>query len=187
MTKPLPANADISWLRKAAKSLQKTWRAEGRETKLADAQFQMATDYGFASWRALKTHLDGGPTPEEADAFLAAVGQGDVAAINTAIEGDPDIVKCIGKHPYWGGRPHALHVAIDTNREDIFDLLIEAGADVNASGAEYDNWTPLMLALSWGRTEMVKTLTQHGSKRSLCVALLSADDAALDRILSDEN
>lgn len=187
MTKRLPADADIEWLRKAAKSLQKTWRAEGRDTKLADAQFQIATDHGFASWRALKVHFDGGTTPEQVDAFLASVGQGDIAAINGAFERDPNIVNRIGKHPYWGGRPHPLHVAIDTNREDIFDLLITLGADIEASGAEYDNWTPLMLALSWSRDGMVKTLTRRGAKRALCVALLAGDDMTLDKILSDEN
>ena len=187
MTKPLPADADINWLRKAAKALQKTWRAEGRETKLAEAQFQIATDHGFASWRALKAHFDGGATPEQADAFLEAVGKGDVAAIHSALDHDPEIVNCIGNHPYWGGRPHPLHVAIDTNREDIFDLLIAAGADVEASGADYDNWTPLMLALSWGRDGMVQTLKQHGAKRALCVALLTGDDAALDGILAQQS
>jgi len=48
-----PPSADIAWLRKAVKSLLKTWRSDGCDDKLSDAQFALAREYGFASWHAL--------------------------------------------------------------------------------------------------------------------------------------
>lgn len=187
MTKKLPHDADLNWLRKAAKTLQKAWRAEGRDTKLADAQFAIASDYGFTSWRALKAHFDGAPTREQVDAFLASVGRGDLNALREALARAPALANAVGKHPYWGGRPHVLHVAIDTNREDVFDILLNAGADIEGAGADYDNWTPLMLALSWDRQGMIQTLEARGATRGVCVALLAGDDAALDRLMADRN
>ena len=187
MTKSLPPSTDIEWLRKAAKALLKTWRAEGRNARLADAQFALAKEYEFPSWRAMKAFIDGMPLQEQADSFLASVGRGELAQIKSTLDQFPNLVNCSGCHPFWGGRPHPLHVAIDTNREDVFDLLIAAGADVEGKGASYDNWTPLMLALSRGRSGMIKTLTQHGAAENICTSLLRADDGALDRHLANEN
>ena len=57
MTQELPQDANIEWLKKAAKRLLKDWRKEGHRAKLADAQFALAKDYGFSSWRAMKAAL----------------------------------------------------------------------------------------------------------------------------------
>jgi ankyrin repeat protein len=187
MTKPLPPGANIEWLRKAAKAVQKSWRADGRTTKLSEAQFSVAQEYGFTSWRALKAYFDDGLTPEQADAFLSDVGHGNLNALKAALKENPSLVNCSGNHPFWGGKPHPFHVAIDTNREDVFDLLIAAGADLDGKSASYDNWSPLMLALSWDRAGMVRTLTQLGATENICTALLRADDTALDRYLATED
>jgi hypothetical protein len=37
------------------------------------------------------------------------------------------------------GRAQALHVAIEGKRRDIFDLLVETGADVSGTNDEYDH------------------------------------------------
>ena len=60
------------------------------------------------------------------------------------------MVNAVGPHPFWGGRPQPLHVAIETKRRDMFDLLLGAGADVNGTNDEYDHWSPLMLARDAG-------------------------------------
>jgi hypothetical protein len=58
MTKTLPAQPDIEWLKKTAKQQLKELRIAEPAAKLHEAQLAVARDYGFASWRALKAHVD---------------------------------------------------------------------------------------------------------------------------------
>ena len=82
---------------------------------------------------------------EVVGAFLHSVGTGRIDDVRAAVASDPGIVNAVGPHPFWGGRPQALHVAIETKRRDMFDLLLGAGADVDGRNDEYDLWSPLMM------------------------------------------
>ena len=58
MPTPFPESPSLEWLRKQAKRrLEELLRAQP-SARLADAQFALAKEYGFASWRALKAHVD---------------------------------------------------------------------------------------------------------------------------------
>jgi ankyrin repeat protein len=98
----------------------------------------------------------------------------------------PQLVNAVGPHPYWGGRPQSLHVSIETKRRDMFDLLLDAGADVNGSNDEYDHWSPLMLTYSWDQPEMRRVLIERGSRVGLFEALLAGDDDLVERMLRAE-
>ena len=52
--RPLPERPDLRHLKDQAKDLLKA----GQATSLADAQFQVARQYGFASWPKLKAHVE---------------------------------------------------------------------------------------------------------------------------------
>ena len=54
----LPKNPNLEWLRKQAKRQLQELRQRDRSAKLAEAQFELAKQYGFPSWRALKAHVD---------------------------------------------------------------------------------------------------------------------------------
>jgi hypothetical protein len=54
----LPDARDLDWLRKQAKRRLQGLREQDPGAKLADAQFEVARQYGFTSWRALKAHVD---------------------------------------------------------------------------------------------------------------------------------
>jgi hypothetical protein len=54
----LPDKPDLDWLRKQAKRRLAGLRQSTPDAQLSDAQLQLARDYGFASWRALKAHID---------------------------------------------------------------------------------------------------------------------------------
>jgi len=54
----LPDNPNLDWLRKQAKRRLAELREANPDAQLADAQFELAAQYGFSSWRALKTHVD---------------------------------------------------------------------------------------------------------------------------------
>ena len=58
MTKALPRQPHIDWLKKAAKERLVELRAGAPATKLHAAQLAIANDYGFKSWRALKAAVD---------------------------------------------------------------------------------------------------------------------------------
>lgn len=195
MTQSLPENANLDWLKKSAKQLLRQWRANGHAAKLADTQFFMARSYGFSSWRdmrkAVETHRAerpesaDHPAEDPADRFLQLVGRGDLHAIKDALQNRPGLVNVVAAHPFWGGRPQPLHVAIETARQDVFEFLLEAGANPNGDNRDYDNWSPLMLALSRQRNDMSDILVAKGASIGLCEALLIGDDQKLDAILAD--
>jgi ankyrin repeat protein len=128
---------------------------------------------------ALNTH-------EPARAFLRAVALAGVEVVRGLLADDPALVNANGPHPFWGGRPQPLHVAIERDRRDVFDLLLVHGADVNGSNAQYDHWSPLMLAVSGAREEMRDELLRRGAHVGVPEALLMADDALVDRRLGEE-
>ena len=54
------------------------------------------------------------------------------------LEATPALVNAVGPHPFWGGRPQALHVAIERNRHEMVICCSRAGADVNGKNEGYD-------------------------------------------------
>lgn len=56
--KPIPARPSLEWLRKTAKDRLSQARSVTPEAKLAAAQLEIAREYGFSSWRAMKVHVD---------------------------------------------------------------------------------------------------------------------------------
>ncbi len=88
MPKALPANPNLEWLRKAAKHRLVTLRADDPAAKLTAAQRDIAGEYGFASWRALKAHIDArtdAPTLPDSREVFAAARAGDVETVRSAI------------------------------------------------------------------------------------------------------
>lgn len=188
----LPARPDLAWLRKRAKDELAKLRRRDPEAKLAKAQLAIAREHGFASWRALKQHIDAlRATPAAASEhpepvvakFLERVGVGDRDAVAAMLRAVPTLVNAIGPHPFWGGRPQPLHVAIETNRDEMVQLLLRAGADVNGRNAEYSHWSPLLLALQNGRGKSKRALLKRGAKVGLVEALVMADDDTVLRML----
>jgi hypothetical protein len=86
MPQALPANPNLDWLRKTAKKRLAELRAGESGAKLHQAQLAVARDYGFASWRALKAHIDAiaAASPVHERVFAAARA-GDVEAVCRAI------------------------------------------------------------------------------------------------------
>lgn len=188
MPSNLPPRASLEWLKKTAKQNLAAIRRGNPEAKLADAQLALARAYGFSSWRALKAHVEAGPVAAAPDdglvtAFFRAVGDGRIDQVRAALAARPDLVDAIGPHPYWGGRPQALHVAIETKRRDMFDLLLEAEADVDGRNDLYDGWSPLMLACQRGMEDMRDRLIERGARIDLAEALLMGDDERVEALL----
>jgi len=193
MSQALPSRPNLDWLRKTARQRLKERLAKAPAAKLAEVQFDLAREYGFSSWRAMKAHIeaqqraasssDGLLSDEEVAAFLHAVGSGQMAAVRQSLNARPRLVNAVGPHPYWGGRPQSLHVSIETSRRDVFDVLLEAGADIDGSNEAYEHCSPLMLTVLWKQPQMRQQLLARGAKVGLVEALLFADDALVASLL----
>jgi ankyrin repeat protein len=86
MPQALPANPNLDWLKKAAKKRLVGLRAAQPDAKLYEAQLAVANDHGFASWRALKAHIETFKLPlAERDRLFEAVRAGNVEAVRRAL------------------------------------------------------------------------------------------------------
>jgi ankyrin repeat protein len=120
---------------------------------------------------------------ETVQSFLRLVGTGRIEEVRRILAGEPAMVNAVGPHPFWGGRAQPLHVAIETKRRDLFDLLLDGGADVNGSNDQYDHWSPVMLAINRKRADMRDELLRRGARVGLMEALLLGDDRRVDALL----
>jgi len=183
MSSSLPSRPNLEWLRKTAKQRLVEVRKTDPGAKLADAQRVVAREYGFASWRKMKEQVEAAqPTADQiVKAFFTLVGKGRIDDVRAALDAAPQFVHAVGPHPFWGGRPQALHVAIETGRRDLFDLLLDRGADVNGRNDQYDHWSPLMLTLHRDRIEMRDELLRRGAHIGVVEALMMGDDARVEQ------
>src|SRR5919201_3384978 len=95
---PLPEKPSLEWLRKQAKHRLEALRETNGAAQLADAQFELAKQYGFSSWRALKAHIDS--LTVEGRLFDAA-RTGDVGALTTLLDKHPDQLRASAKPYGW--------------------------------------------------------------------------------------
>ena len=84
----LPEAASLDWLRKQAKRRLLELREKDPSAKLADAQFAIARQYGFGSWRALKAHVD---SLSVKGRLFAAAEEGDLATLTALLEESPEL------------------------------------------------------------------------------------------------
>jgi hypothetical protein len=87
-TPNLPERASLEYLKKLAKDRLRELRSADPAAKLADAQFAVARDHGFSSWRALKAEIDRRRAPL-VNAFFGACASGDIDALRTLLQSDP--------------------------------------------------------------------------------------------------
>ena len=155
MSKVLPAQPHIDWLKKTAKTRLAELRASDPAAKLHQAQRDVAEDYGFKSWRALKAHVD------------AASLDGRIIA--ATVEGNAEVLgRLLAQHPVklgiTGGdwdRP-LLHLAADRGHLACVELLLARGFDVNRRD-RLDHASGLHWAAQNGRLDVVKRLIAAGA------------------------
>lgn len=191
MSTPLPARPQLSWLRKRAKDTLQQLRQLKPAARLAEAQLALAREHGFPSWRALKAEVDARATSpaisdlpaQLVDDFMHNVGSGELAAVTRALDAEPRLVNAVGPHPFWGGRPQPLHIAIEAGRLPMVKLLVARGADVNGAGEGYLYWTPLLLAIVKQPGPIVTLLKRKGAKTGLVEALTLGNDRMVLQLL----
>lgn len=151
---PLPDAPNLEWLRKQAKRRLEELRQSNAAARLADAHLDLAKQYGFSSWRALKAHVDS----LTVDGRLFAAGRtGDAGELAALLDEHPNKLTARTK-PY---EMTLLHVAAQNGRLATVDLLLRRGLDVN--GRERgDNTYALHWAAAAGHIEVVQRLIEAG-------------------------
>ena len=148
------------------------------ELKLADAQLVLAREHGFDTWAKMKAHIEN-PT------FVAAVEaiqNSDAERLRELIEEDPSIVK-IGVSVLdeefgegFAGAPllHYIpgtitsHNHLPENPIELIEILLDAGADLNATTRNGGSMLGLVVSYSLIRKrglmdEMIDLLVRQGA------------------------
>ncbi|HEX7359798.1 MAG TPA: ankyrin repeat domain-containing protein [Bryobacteraceae bacterium] len=126
MTRELPQNPNLEYLKKQAKELLRTM-AQG---KLAEAQHRLANEYGFATWAKLKSHVEA-LSMSPAELLKAAVCDSDVRRVRGVLERYPELrAKIDDPLPDYGFGQQALFAAVQRSDRATIDVLLSAGADI---------------------------------------------------------
>lgn len=150
----LPDAPNLDWLRKQAKHRLDEMRSTHPKTKLAEAQFDLAKQYGFSSWRALKSHID---SLTAAGQLFDAAQNGDVDVLATLLDKYPDKLHARAKPYEWS----LLHAAAHKGHLAAVDLLLRRGLDVNTR-EKGDNTYAMHWAAAAGHLEVVRRLADAG-------------------------
>lgn len=184
MARPLPLRANLDWLRKTAKQVHHSLREVDPAAQLSDAQFSLAKDHGFPSWRALVAHVEqrtaqlhalttGGvqddPTklkPDDPDvvALFAAVRAGQPAVVESLLRRRPQLVHA---RDATGMTP--LHLAAECDDATLGAMLLAFGADAEANYG-LSGHTPL----SWAVTTNALSFAAAMAKLGLAPDLFTA-------------
>ena len=134
MPQALPAQPDIDWLKKTAKQRLAELRRNDPTARLHQAQRTIARDHGFASWRALKAHVDGiaAARRDRARVFEAARA-GDADAVRRAFAAgfDPATLDADGRTVYQIAKERR-HAALELMARDIRQRSTRPEAEAQA-------------------------------------------------------
>jgi ankyrin repeat protein len=150
----LPEAPSLEWLRKQAKRRLEELRHVDPDAKLADAQFELANQYGFSSWRALKWNIDSLTVDGQ---LFDAARQGDVAKLAALLDEHPNKLYAVTR-PY---ELTLLHLAAQSGQPAVVELLLRQGLDVNARD-KGDNTYPMHWAAAGGHVDVVRRLADAG-------------------------
>ena len=150
----LPDAPSLEWLRKQAKRRLEEMRRDHPDAKLSDAQFDLAKQYGFPSWRALKAHVD--LVSVDGQLFDAAK-RGDVGRLKALLDEHPDRLHARAK-PYSFT---LLHTAAQAGHLPVVELLLQRGLDPNAREKGDDTY-PMHWAAAGGHLDIVRRLADAG-------------------------
>ncbi len=155
----LPERASLEYLKKLAKDRLQELRRTDPQIKLANVLLSIARDYGFPSWRALKTEIEQRET-EDVARFFEACEKGDADELRGLLAKNPSLVRAGNPKAQdrgWTG----LHTTAQGGHAAAVRLLLKHGADPNAREAG-DNTYPLHWAAARKDVEVVRVLLDAG-------------------------
>jgi hypothetical protein len=147
-TRALPERASLEHLKNEAKQRLKALRRQNPQAKLAAVQLALAREYGFASWRQLKVHVDQlDPARRERKRVFDAARAGDVETVRRAFDAgfDPGTTDDDGR---------TIHQIAKADRHEAIELLARDVQGGERSPPEVRHSVDAMLAAAnQGRTD----------------------------------
>jgi Ankyrin repeats (3 copies) len=156
-SRTLPKNPNLQHLKNQAKDLLRA----GSAASLADAQFQIARMYGFASWPKLKAHVE---SLGEVGELKAAIDRNDFDQVRAMMTRNPELHHAplgYGENGplTWVAECRVPWEPPGETRLAMARWMIENGSDVHQGGDG-----PLMrAALAGYRVPMMELLVAHGA------------------------
>lgn len=170
--------------------IRERWRTfideGGRHARclLADAQLFVAREHGFNSWPTFASHIDALKCPESAvstfEAAVDAIVAGDAATLRRLLRERPELVQARSTRDHQSTLLHYVSAngvedfrqITPSNIVEITRILLEAGADVNATSEAYGGGsTALGLAATSLHPQragvqiaLLETLLGHGAR-----------------------
>jgi ankyrin repeat protein len=146
----LPARPSLEHLKNEAKQHLKVMREKDPQAKLAAAQLAVARDYGFASWRKLKAHVDENSVQGDGKRIFDAARAGDVETVRRAIEAGFDPATT-------DGDGCTIHQIAKANRHEALELLVRRFQDRRIHPPEVQRTIDAILdAAEHGRTDELR-------------------------------
>lgn len=155
MSEKLPANADVRQLRSRAKELLRTLPAG---SKLADAQLQIARNYGFDSWPKLISEVE---TPILLEQFRRAIDEGDVAGLERLLATKAVLRKRVNDPLFAFDAQPIIQVVRHREAARLLPVLVRYGADPNVRTKW---WAGGFSALDFARGSIVEVLLGLGAR-----------------------
>jgi ankyrin repeat protein/catechol 2,3-dioxygenase-like lactoylglutathione lyase family enzyme len=156
----LPARPSLEYLPKLAKDRLRTLRETQPDSKLTQAQLEIARAHGFPSWRALKAEVDR-QAVGSVSSFFNACATGDLEVVSSLVAAQPDLVRAADPSVAFAGWT-GLHTAARRGQTAVVRFLLGHGADPQAREAG-DATTPLHWAAAEGNLEIVQALLAAGT------------------------
>jgi ankyrin repeat protein len=194
-SRSLPDRPDLAQQKKQAKELLKSFTAGDAEAgsrvravlpdkqriTLADAQLVLAREYGFASWAALKRHVDAqaaetNPIEQVHDAFR----RGDAGAVRRVVKQHPKLRALINEPALSFNSPAIVAFADDPA---MVEVLLELGADPNRRS---DWWAGGFHALHSATGAAAERLLAAGAVPDACAAANLDRPELLARMLRED-
>ena len=143
MSRELPKNPNIEYLRKEAKALLRA--AQEGTMKLADAQHALAREYGSPSWPKLVEHvrsLSRVLTPDEM--LLEAVRASSASRTARVLDRRPELRNHLDEPLENYGWGTLLLAAVQRTDGPTVDVLLQAGADIHARSRHWSGGMGVM-------------------------------------------
>ncbi len=162
-------------------------RGDTSTCALTDAQFVIARAHGFLSWPKFVKHVESlahvSSTVSAFERAVSAIVTGDAVTLKRVLRDHPNVTRARSTREHGGTLLHYVSAngvegyrqVSPSNAAEIAEILLAAGADVNAEAAVYEGrCTPLGLVATSGppfiagvQQGVIDVLLKHGARMDL--------------------